>query len=153
LAAEARLFAAARDAGVPEPAILHVFEERDGLGDGFLMEWLEGETLGARIVRGDEFAALRPKLARQAGEGLARIHSIAVARAGLSPALRVRTPEALVHESRELYESYATPQPMIDFAARWLLENLPPPSEPRLVHGDFRNGNLMISPEQGIVAV
>ena len=37
LATEARLFAAARAAGVPEPEIVHVFEQRDGLGDGFLM--------------------------------------------------------------------------------------------------------------------
>jgi hypothetical protein len=42
---------------------------------------------------------------------------------------------------------------MIDFAARWLLEHLPPPCEPRLVHGDFRNGNLMMTPERGVVAV
>jgi len=47
LATEAKLFAAARAAGVPEPEILYVFGEHDGLGDGFLMEWLDGETLGA----------------------------------------------------------------------------------------------------------
>ena len=41
---------------------------------------------------------------------------------------------------------------MIDFTAQWLLSNLPPESESALVHGDFRNGNLMVS-EQGITAV
>jgi aminoglycoside phosphotransferase (APT) family kinase protein len=153
LAGEARLFEAAGAAGVPEPEILYVFEERDGLGEGFLMEWLEGETLGARIVRGEEFQAIRPKLARQCGEVLARIQGLDVRKAGLAEALRIRTPEELVHESWDLYKAYETPQPMIDFSARWLLENLPPPSPPRLVHGDFRNGNLMISPERGIVAV
>ncbi|HBM84950.1 MAG TPA: phosphotransferase family protein, partial [Halieaceae bacterium] len=44
------------------------------------------------------------------------------------------------------------PVPMIDFAARWLLENLPQNTRRTLVHGDFRNGNLMID-ESGIVAV
>ncbi|HSQ05944.1 MAG TPA: hypothetical protein VLN59_18035, partial [Burkholderiales bacterium] len=44
LAVEARLMRAARAVGVPEPEIVHVFEESDRLGEGFLMEWLEGET-------------------------------------------------------------------------------------------------------------
>jgi aminoglycoside phosphotransferase (APT) family kinase protein len=153
LAAEAKLLSAARAAGVPEPAILHVFEERDGLGDGFLMEWLEGETLGARITRAPELNAVRPQLARQCGEVLARIHAIDVRALGLSEVLQQRTPEQLVRESWDLYQAYGTPQPMIDFSARWLLEHLPPPSPPRLVHGDFRNGNLMIAPQRGIVAV
>ncbi|HVN84789.1 MAG TPA: phosphotransferase family protein [Candidatus Binatia bacterium] len=153
LPTEAKLLSTARAAGVPEPAILHVFEERDGLGDGFLMEWLEGETLGARITRAPELDAVRPQLARQCGEVLARIHAIDVRAAGLTDELQQRTPEQLVHESWDLYEAYNTPQPMIDFAARWLLEHLPPVLPPRLVHGDFRNGNLMISNERGIVAV
>ena len=153
LPTEAKLLGAARAAGVPEPAILHVFEERDGLGDGFLMEWLEGETLGARITRAPELDAVRPQLARQCGEVLARIHAIDVRAAGLAEVLQQRTPEQLLRETWDLYQAYNTPQPMIDFAARWLLEHLPPASPPRLVHGDFRNGNLMISAERGIVAV
>ncbi len=153
LPTEAKLLGAARAAGVPEPAILYVFEERHGLGDGFLMEWLEGETLGARITRAPEFEGIRPQLARQCGEVLARIHAIDVRAAGLADVLQQRTAEALVHETWDLYQAYNTPQPMIDFAARWLLEHLPPASPPRLVHGDFRNGNLMVSAERGIVAV
>ena len=153
LPTEAKLLSAARAAGVPEPAILYVFEERDGLGDGFLMEWLEGETLGARITRAPELDTVRPQLARQCGEVLARIHAIDVRAVGLAEVLQQRTPEQLVHETWDLYQAYNTPQPMIDFAARWLLEHLPPASPPRLVHGDFRNGNLMISAEHGIAAV
>ncbi len=153
LAVEARLMRAARAAGVPEPEIIHVFEEGEGLGEGFLMEWLEGETLGARIVRGDEFAAIRPQLARQCGEVLARIHSIDLAATGLDRLLTHKDTESFVNELWQQYQLYETPQPMIDYAARWLLEHLPPRCEPRLVHNDFRNGNLMISPERGVVAV
>jgi aminoglycoside phosphotransferase (APT) family kinase protein len=153
LGAEAKLLGAARAAGVPEPAILHVFEERDGLGDGFLMEWLDGETLGARITRAPELDAVRPQLARQCGAVLARIHAIDVRAAGLADVLQQRTPEQLVRENWELYQAYNTPQPMIDFAARWLLEHLPPVAPPRLVHGDFRNGNLMISAERCATSV
>ena len=44
---------------------------------------------------------------------------------------------------------------MIDYTARWLLDNLPPPAPAALVHNDFRNGNLMVSPDcpTGVVAV
>jgi aminoglycoside phosphotransferase (APT) family kinase protein len=152
LPTEAKLLGAARAAGGPEPAILCVFDEGDGLGDGFLMEWLEGETLGARITRAPELDAIRPQLARQCGAVLARIHAIDVGAAGLAAVLQQHTPEQLVRQNWDLYQAYNTPQPMIDFAARWLLEHLPPATPPRLVHGDFRNGNLMIS-EHGIVAV
>jgi aminoglycoside phosphotransferase (APT) family kinase protein len=153
LRVEAKLFQAARAAGVPEPEIIHVFEDRDGLGEGFLMEWLDGETLGPRIVRGEEFAAIRPRLAHQCGEILARIHSIDVRATGLDQLLKHQDTAAFVRGMWNQYQAYETPQPMIDYAARWLLENLPPPSEPKLVHNDFRNGNLMMSPQRGVVAV
>ena len=42
---------------------------------------------------------------------------------------------------------------MIDYTARWMLENLPDSDRIALVHNDFRNGNLMIRPETGVVAV
>jgi hypothetical protein len=41
---------------------------------------------------------------------------------------------------------------MIDFTARWLLEHLPEDPSLCVVHGDFRNGNLMVTPD-GITAV
>jgi hypothetical protein len=41
---------------------------------------------------------------------------------------------------------------MIDYTARWLLAHLPRDAEMALVHNDFRNGNLMVSPT-GVVAV
>jgi aminoglycoside phosphotransferase (APT) family kinase protein len=153
LIVEAELMQAARAAGVPEPEIVHVFETSDRIGEGFLMEWLDGETLGARIVRGEELAAIRPKLARQCGEVLARIHGIDLAATGLDRKLARKDTESFVREMWKQYQLYETPQPMIDYAARWLLEHLPPAREPRLVHNDFRNGNLMMSPERGIVAV
>lgn len=152
LATEARLMRVAREAGVPEPEILHVLEPEDGLGPGFLMEWLEGEALGARIVRAPEFEAIRPRLAHRCGEILARIHAVDLEQTGLAGRLATVTPEQYVRQTWEGYRAHPTPQPMIDFTARWLLEHLPAHSEMRLVHNDFRNGNFLLGP-QGIVAV
>ncbi len=153
LAMEARLFQAAAAAGVPEPEIIYVLAPEDGVGPGFLMEWREGETLGARIARSEQFESVRPKLAHQCGALLARIHRIDLDAHGLRDKLAVRDPEQIIRASWAGYQEFGTPQPMIDYTARWLLEHLPPPSEPCLVHGDFRNGNLMVTPDDGVVAV
>ena len=153
LATEAELMRLARQAGVPEPEVLAVLQPGDGLGDGFVMEWLEGETLGARIVRSPELADVRPRLARQCGEILARIHAIDIAATGLDQRLETFTPTDLIHQSWDRYQTYGTPQPMIDFTARWLLENLPTSNRMGLVHNDFRNGNLMVTNADGVVAV
>jgi aminoglycoside phosphotransferase (APT) family kinase protein len=152
LATEALLMRAARAAGVPEPEVLHVLTPADGLGEGFVMEWLEGEALGARIVRDPSLDAIRPKLAEQCGEILARIHAIDLRATGLESRLAHTDPEAFVRQTWERYQALHTPQPMIDFSARWLLEHLPRDFEPTLVHNDFRNGNIMVSPH-GVVAV
>lgn len=149
---EALLFQEAARVGVPEPEVVAVLEEADGLGDGFLMEWLEGETLGARIVRSDDLAKVRPQLARQCGEILARIHAIDVQETGLDQRLKTVTPREYVEQTWGGYRLMGTPQPMIDYAGRWLLENLPENPRLTLVHNDFRNGNVMVSP-QGVVAV
>ncbi len=44
-------------------------------------------------------------------------------------------------------------RPAIEAALVWLEDRLPDPVAPRLVHGDFRTGNLMVDPEAGLVAV
>ena len=50
------------------------------------------------------------------------------------------------------YRELETPQPMVDFTARWLMDHLPEPTDDRLVHAEFRNGNLIVGPD-GIRAV
>lgn len=150
--AEAALFRIARAAGVPEPEILHVFAPEEALGEGFVMEWLAGETLGARILKDTELDEIRPRLAFQCGEILARIHGIDIAKNGLDGMLKVLTPRETVNAVWERYRAFDTPLPMIDYTARWLQDHLPEQSEAALVHGDFRNGNLVVTPD-GIVAV
>ncbi len=152
LAVEALLMQSAQAVGVPEPDVHYVLSDDDGLGEGFIMAWLEGECLGARIVRAPELADIRPKLAYECGQILARIHAIDLAATGLDKRLHRLTPEQYVHDTWERYKGFNTPQPMIDYTARWLLAHLPGEDGMALVHNDFRNGNLMISPT-GVVAV
>jgi len=149
---EAELFRQARIAGIPEPEIFYVTESEDGLGEAFIMEWLDGETLGTRIVRSEEYEKVRPQLAYECGQIIARIHSIDLKETGLDKVLNTVDPKTLVKLSYDKYVAYNTPQPMIDYSARWLKENLPDNTQKALVHNDFRNGNIMFSPK-GVVAV
>jgi len=152
LKTEAMLMRCARAAGVPEPEVYAVFEPSDELGDGFVMQWLDGEALGARIVRSESLATVRPKLAFECGQVLARIHAIDLKKTGLDQHLDPMDPAAFVEQTWERYKLFHTPQPMIDYAGRWLKEHLPKNPRMALVHNDFRNGNFMVGPN-GIVAV
>ena len=136
---------------VPVPEIHYVLASEDGLGDGYIMEWLEGETMGQRIIKAPELAEARRSLAFECGQVLARIHALPVSDS-LAMRLHKVSPERLVRETWDAYIALDTPQPMIDFTAQWLLNHLPDDSRSTLVHGDFRNGNLMVTPA-GIKAV
>ena len=152
LATEARLFELAGAADIPGPKVHYVLQPEDGLGSGFIMDWLTGETLGQRIVRAEELEGIRPLLARECGQILGRIHALDWRSAGLSNDLPQVTPAALVKETWEHYRDLNVPVPMIDYSYRWLLDNAPTESRTTLVHGDFRNGNLMVTAD-GINAV
>lgn len=149
---EAALMRAARSAGVPEPEIHYLLRPEDELGEGFIMQWLDGETLGRRIVKAPELKEARSGLAEQCGRLLARIHRIDLESEGLEDRLTRLTPGEFLERTWERYRLLETPQPMIDYSARWLLEHLPKAHRMCLVHNDFRNGNLMVN-EDGICAV
>ncbi len=144
---EAGLMRLANANGVPSPRVLHVLRPQDGLGAGFLMEHVEGEALGQRIVRDKAFASVRPLLARQCGEILARIHALP-----RPSGLPINSAAAIVDALERQHRVEDWPRPVFELAFRWLRENLPPPRDAVVVHGDFRNGNLLIG-EEGIRAV
>ena len=149
---EALLMQSAKAVGVPEPEVYHVLTREDDLGDGFIMEWIEGEALGARITRDPQFDAVRPTLARACGEILARIHGIDLDQSGLRSRLAELPPKQFLDQMLERYHNFNVPQPMIDYTGRWLQENLPKTDRLTLVHNDFRAGNFMLTPD-GISAV
>jgi aminoglycoside phosphotransferase (APT) family kinase protein len=150
LNAEAVLMRLAHDAGVPSPRVLHVLRPQDGLGTGFVMARVEGETIPRKILRDAQFTEARPKLARQLGEILARIHGLDLRQL---PELRRMTAAREIAELERDYRGFDWPRPVFELALRWLRDRDPGPSEEvTLVHGDFRHGNLIIGPD-GVRAV
>jgi aminoglycoside phosphotransferase (APT) family kinase protein len=145
LATEAALITAARAAGVPAPAVRHVLQPEDGVGEGFIMDRLDGETLGRRIVREPAFSDARRGLAAQCGAAMARIHGLATD--GL-PRLRTACARAELAFQADLHKRHGTVRPVFALALQWLARHAPDDvAEPVLVHGDFRNGNLMVGPD------
>jgi aminoglycoside phosphotransferase (APT) family kinase protein len=150
LDAEARLMQLAHDAGLPSPRVMHVLRPEDGLGKGFIMARVEGETIARKILRDESFAKARPLLARQLGKVAAGIHGLP--RAQL-PKLREMSATKEIGELAREVESFNWPRPVFELALRWLRDHDPGPSgEVTLVHGDFRHGNLIIGSD-GVRAV
>ncbi|QKG23210.1 phosphotransferase family protein [Actinomadura verrucosospora] len=144
MAREAALLASAARAGVPVPSL--VDHGPDLAGTPFLiMERLAGETIPRRLLRDDAFAAVRPRLARDLGGVLARLHTMEPV-----PGLPDDDPLDAI---TAYYEAFDEPRPAVELALRWLGEHRPAASGRRaVVHGDFRNGNLMIAPD-GVTGV
>jgi aminoglycoside phosphotransferase (APT) family kinase protein len=145
---EALAIEAAFRAGVPEPAVLAYTDDDVTLGAQYvIMERIVGETIARRILRDEAFDAVRPRLAEQCGEILARIHSVPVDEV---PGLERDDP---LRGVRATLDSFDDPSPALELGMRWLTEHRPvPPREDVLLHGDFRNGNLIIG-DDGIRSV
>ena len=143
LETEAQLLRLAGDAKVPVPIVRCVLEPGDDLGSGFVMERLAGETIPQRIFRDETLQGVLPGLARQCGEILAGIHG--VPRDAL-PDLPHADARTQLEQYRGIYDRFDDPHPVFELAFRWIEDHLTDAHGECLVHGDFRNGNLLIDP-------
>jgi aminoglycoside phosphotransferase (APT) family kinase protein len=137
---EFEVLRAAHEAGVKVPRPVTYIADLDGR-EAFVMERLEGETIGRRIVR----MALPDRLPVEMAEELAKIHA-------LSPKRLAFLAEASVERLVEELDDVGEPHPAIELGLWWLREHRPPPRAPVVVHGDFRVGNLVVD-ETGLVGV
>ena len=146
---EYAVLAAAGRAGVPAPQVRALLDPDDGLGAGFLMDRIDGETIPRRILRDEAFAAARPRLAAQCGTIAAQIHAVDPADL---PELPVMSAHDQIDQQRALLDAFDEPHPALELGLRWLDARVPNATEPALVHGDFRNGNFVIGTD-GVRAV
>jgi aminoglycoside phosphotransferase (APT) family kinase protein len=149
MATEAALLRCARAHGVPVPGVFSELAEDDGLGVGYLMHRVEGETAGPRILRDPALAQARGVLLAQCAQALARLHRIPAE--ALPPLRSGQAAEELAHWAQS-YRATGIRRPVFEVALRWLVDHTPAPVAPVLVHGDLRNGNLVVG-EEGLRAV
>lgn len=167
LAAEARLMRAAAASGVPVPAIVATSsdvvltgEAGAGAADGaragaevrpfILMGRVPGETIPRKILRDERFRDARPRLAGQCGEALAAVHRMPLDAVGV--AAGAVPDEDPLGQWRQVLDLCGQPHPVFELAFRKLAATRPVAARRTVVHGDFRNGNLVVGAD-GIRAV
>ena len=150
LATEAALIRATGANGARVPRVRHLCDATDGLGEAYVMLRVDGETLGKRITSDARFDAIRPALARQCGEVLVPIHATPP-----PPGLNLKTVDGALELDRyeEVYRATGAQRPILELAFQYLRNHLPEPVDLVLLHGDFRNGNIMFDPEVGVAAI
>ncbi len=146
---EAKIQLVTIENGVPVPKVYFILDEEDGIGRGYVMQRIAGETIPRKILRDDEYAQAREQMARQCGEILYRIHSVDT---NILPKLAALKNSQQLEQLQSGYNAFGENHPMFDFAFHWLKERMPEDPTPCLVHSDFRNGNLIVGPE-GIRAI
>lgn len=124
------------------------------LGQGLILERVEGEVVGRRLVRDGAYEGVRLRLLEQFGAELARIHAVPPdAVPGLpGPTGREAARAQLDEIERELREGGES-HPALELALRWLRPRTPETARVVIVHGDYRLGNAVVDPERGLAAV
>lgn len=152
---EARLIQLAESAGMRVPHVHFASEDPDWLGGPFFIsDRVDGETVPRRVLRQISADGTGEQVAEALGYALGSLHQIDEADA---PASLVR-PEVAPAESallrlREQVDELLQPGPVFELGLRWLERHLPPPpARLGVVHGDVRNGNIIVD-HDGLAAV
>lgn len=139
---EAKTQQAAGQAGAPVARVFHILEDHPQLGNGYLMQKLEGESLAPKILKADELASARSALTGQCAKALATIHGIPAAQLEFLP---VQDAANQLQSLKDIHDSFGETLPVFTLAFRWLQDNIPPCPRTALVHGDFRLGNFLVN--------
>ena len=147
---EAALIDIAGQYGVPVPVVRLVLRPEHGLGQGYIMSRERGEALPFRLLADDCYRDALERLAFQCGQTLGRIHKIPLE--SLPEGLSDHSGVLLFQRAQELLDTHGNLSPVLQLGLNWLRDK--PRRDPlrTLVHGDFRNGNLLVD-EDGLVAV
>jgi aminoglycoside phosphotransferase (APT) family kinase protein len=142
---EASVQQRAAAAGAPVPHIVTADDSPAALGNPYLIcNAIAGETIVRRIHRSLDDAG-RERLLRQCAQALAAIHRADPDGMGLQQSEQLT-------EWRDRLDQMGDTTATFEWAFRWLTANRPSQTSPRLVHGDFRMGNLIVD-RDGLAAV
>ena len=134
---EAATQRAAAEVGAPVPNIVVASDSAAPLGNPFLIcDEVAGETIVRRIQRGLDDGG-RAQLLTHCAAALADIHRARADTPGLAA-------QDQLAEYRKRLDEMGDTTATFEWAIRWLAAHRPPASPARLVHGDFRMGNLIV---------
>lgn len=146
---QARVQQHAAQHGVRTPEVVLIVGEADGLPEGFASRRVDGETLGRRVVADARYAGARRQLVEDCAQQLAAIHALDVAPLQWLP---LRDTVSQLQVLAQTHRDYGESLPVFEAAFAWLARRVPACAAPRLVHGDFRTGNLAVD-ARGLAAI
>jgi aminoglycoside phosphotransferase (APT) family kinase protein len=130
---------------IPVPRPVFELEPLDNLGHGYVVAAVPGETLPKRLISSAQYTTMRARFLQQSAEILAKLHSIDhFLIPELSGLLESNDPLAA---QIALYDRYGEPHPAIELAFRYLAKFEPRHVSKTFLHGDFRNGNMIVGTE------
>jgi aminoglycoside phosphotransferase (APT) family kinase protein len=150
-AEEFALLRAAHAAGVTVPEPLWLSTDASLVGAPFfVMARADGVSAGRRLVADNTLVPDRSALAERLGQELARIHSITPPRADLPFLISPEDAPArtLTREFRIWLDRRGLPEPILEWALRWLERRAPQKGRVVLCHNDFRTGNYLVADGQ-----
>lgn len=150
--AEFDIIGAARESGVPTPAAHWLVRDlvRPGAWAYFL-DWCDGIALGNRVIKDPALAGARQRLPEEFASAMAAVHRVTPRSC---PSLAIPKSDPTLDPAKEgiavqrkALDALPEAHPALELAWRWLSENRPKVAQVTLVHGDFRVGNLMVTPQ------
>lgn len=143
---------AAHESGVKVAQVRYLCEDTDVLGlPFFIMDYVEGVSIGRKVVTMPELETARQALPEQLAEQLALIHQVDL-KAHHIDFLPTYSAEATIDHAYSVLDSLGLQIPAFEFALRWARHNAPTDEEITFIHGDFRIGNMLVD-AQGLAAV
>jgi aminoglycoside phosphotransferase (APT) family kinase protein len=153
---EYRAMEAAFKAGLPAPETLFLEEDASWLGRPFS---LTAEVSGCQSSAEAIPPQHRDAMGRQKWTLLGRIAALDPLALGLGDVMPGTTPQTCAMEqvdywAKVIEDDELHPNPVAHAAIRWLRRRPPPPAQKlSLVHGDYRTGNFLFSPDGEIRAI
>jgi aminoglycoside phosphotransferase (APT) family kinase protein len=145
---------------VPVPRMRWLERDASILGGPFfVMERIKGCETAQRLVMEPRYQAVAGNIAANMYRLMAEIalfdwRPTDIARVTPIPTVDNAWDMQLSHWERIIDENELSPQPIARAAIRWLRANPPPPAQRvSVVHGDYRIGNVMYTPEGEIHGV
>jgi aminoglycoside phosphotransferase (APT) family kinase protein len=153
---EYRAIEAAYRSGLPAPEPLYLEEDLHWLGRPFS---ITAEVPGCQASAEGIPPQHREAMGRQKWTLLGRIAALDPLALGLDGVMPATTPATCALEQLDYWAKVITddelhPNPVAHAAIRWLRRHPPPPAQKlSLVHGDYRTGNFLYSPDGEIKAI
>lgn len=154
---EFRLMRAAYESGIRLAKVRWSCADPQVLGsDFFIMEFVEGISIGRRVIQLPELESARKILPDQIAEQLAKIHALDVQSHQfdfLQAPKQGRTPaQESIASTYEILDTIGIHNPVWEWTLRWAQRHQPGCDQLTFVHGDVRLGNLLVT-ESGLNAV